>query len=83
MCGQWCVGYFYEIVNIRYIIDMIVFRQMWYIIIAEMFPRRLYLTVRRKYMRKQKIYPDTFVISYLYQGDASEKMEDTLQLWEF
>ena len=33
-------------------------------------------------MRKQKIYLDTSVISYLYQEDAPEKMRDTLKLWE-
>lgn len=33
-------------------------------------------------MRKLKVYLDTSVISYLYQEDALEKMEDTLQLWE-
>lgn len=33
-------------------------------------------------MRRQKIYLDTSVISYLYQEDAPEKMKDTLKLWE-
>lgn len=33
-------------------------------------------------MKKQKIYLDTSVISYLYQEDAPEKMDDTLKLWE-
>lgn len=33
-------------------------------------------------MRKLKIYLDTSVISYLYQLDAPDKMNDTLQLWE-
>ncbi|MCH5255293.1 MAG: PIN domain-containing protein [Lachnospiraceae bacterium] len=33
-------------------------------------------------MRKQKIYLDTSVVSYLYQEDAPEKMRDTLKLWE-
>lgn len=33
-------------------------------------------------MRKQKIYLDTSVVSYLYQEDAPEKMKDTLKLWE-
>jgi predicted nucleic acid-binding protein len=33
-------------------------------------------------MRKPKIYLDTSVISYLYQLDAPEKMNDTLALWE-
>lgn len=55
---------------------------MWYIMIAKMFPRRLYLKDRRKCMRRQKIYLDTSVISYLYQEDAPEKMKDTLKLWE-
>lgn len=33
-------------------------------------------------MRKLKIYLDTSVISYLYQKDAPEKMQNTLDLWE-
>lgn len=33
-------------------------------------------------MQKLKVYLDTSVISYLYQEDAPEKMQDTLQLWE-
>ena len=33
-------------------------------------------------MRKQKIYLDTSVVSYLYQEDSPEKMHDTLKLWE-
>jgi predicted nucleic acid-binding protein len=33
-------------------------------------------------MRKPKIYLDTSVISYLYQLDAPEKMNDMLALWE-
>ena len=33
-------------------------------------------------MKKQKIYLDTSVISYLHQEDAPEKMRDTLKLWE-
>jgi len=33
-------------------------------------------------MRKQKIYLDTSVISYLDQADAPDKMNDTLALWE-
>ena len=33
-------------------------------------------------MRKQKIYLDTSVVSYLHQEDAPEKMKDTLKLWE-
>ena len=33
-------------------------------------------------MRKLKIYLDTTVISYLYQQDAPDKMNDTLRLWE-
>lgn len=33
-------------------------------------------------MQNWKIYLDTSVISYLYQKDAQEKMQDTLQLWE-
>ncbi len=31
-------------------------------------------------MRKQKIYLDTSVVSYLHQEDAPEKLEDTLKL---
>ena len=30
-------------------------------------------------MKKQKIYHDTSVVSYLHQEDASEKMRDTLK----
>lgn len=33
-------------------------------------------------MRKLKVYLDTSVISYLYQIDSPEKMEETLQFWE-
>ncbi|MCM1399181.1 MAG: PIN domain-containing protein [Clostridium sp.] len=33
-------------------------------------------------MRKLKIYLDTSVVSYLYQPDAPEKMQNTLDLWE-
>ena len=33
-------------------------------------------------MKRYKVYLDTSVISYLYQLDAPEKMEDTLRLWE-
>lgn len=33
-------------------------------------------------MRKLKVYLDTSVVSYLYQVDAPEKMQDTLDLWE-
>ena len=33
-------------------------------------------------MKKQKIYLDTSVVSYLHQEDALEKMRDTLKLWE-
>lgn len=33
-------------------------------------------------MQKLKVYLDTSVISYLYQENAQEKMQDTLQLWE-
>ena len=33
-------------------------------------------------MRKLKVYLDTSVVSYLYQEDAPEKMQDTLSLWE-
>lgn len=33
-------------------------------------------------MQKLRVYLDTSVISYLYQEDAQEKMQDTLQLWE-
>jgi len=32
--------------------------------------------------RKQRIYFDTSVISYLYAPDTPEKMADTLRLWE-
>ena len=33
-------------------------------------------------MAKLKVYLDTSVISYLYQLDATERMEDTLEVWE-
>lgn len=33
-------------------------------------------------MKRYKVYLDTSVISYLYQLDAPEKMEDTLHLWK-
>jgi len=33
-------------------------------------------------VKKLKIYLDTSVISYLYQLDAPDKMNDTLALWE-
>ena len=33
-------------------------------------------------MAKLKVYLDTSVISYLYQLDAPERMEDTLEVWE-
>lgn len=33
-------------------------------------------------MRKLKVYLDTSVVSYLYQVDAQEKMQNTLDLWE-
>ena len=33
-------------------------------------------------MKRYKVYLDTSVISYLYQLDAPEKMEDTLRLQE-
>lgn len=33
-------------------------------------------------MRKLKVYLDTSVVSYLYQEDAPEKMQNTLDLWE-
>lgn len=33
-------------------------------------------------MRKLKVYLDTSVVSYLYQMDAPEKMQNTLDLWE-
>ena len=33
-------------------------------------------------MKKIKVYLDTSVISYLYQLDAFEKMEETKRLWE-
>ena len=33
-------------------------------------------------MRKLKIYLDTSVISHLYAPDTSDKMNDTLNLWE-
>lgn len=34
-------------------------------------------------MKTEKVYLDTSVISYLYQQDVPEKMEDTLKLWEY
>ena len=33
-------------------------------------------------MKKLKVYPDTSVISHLYQVDAPEKMEEIKKLWE-
>ena len=33
-------------------------------------------------MRKLKVYLDTSVVSYLYQVDAPEKMQNTLDLWK-
>lgn len=33
-------------------------------------------------MKQLKVYLDTSVISYLYQEDAFERMQDTLALWE-
>lgn len=33
-------------------------------------------------MRKFKVYLDTSVVSYLYQVDAPEKMQNTLDLWK-
>ena len=33
-------------------------------------------------MRKLKVYLDTSVVSYLYQVDAPEKMQNTFDLWE-
>ncbi len=33
-------------------------------------------------MRKLKVYLDTSVVSYLYQADAPEKIQNTLDLWE-
>lgn len=33
-------------------------------------------------MNRLKVYLDTSVVSYLYQEDAPEKMQDTLLLWE-
>lgn len=33
-------------------------------------------------MKKLKVYLDTSVVSYLYQKDAYERMQDTLALWE-
>jgi predicted nucleic acid-binding protein len=33
-------------------------------------------------MNKIKVYLDTSVISYLFQDDSPEKMNDTLKLWE-
>jgi predicted nucleic acid-binding protein len=39
--------------------------------------------LRERYVfMKKKVYLDTSVISYLYQLDAPEKMQDTLELWE-
>jgi len=34
-------------------------------------------------MRKLKIYLDTSAISHLYQPDASDKMNDTLEFWGY
>lgn len=36
----------------------------------------------RYQIKKLKVYLDTSVVSYLYQEDAPEKMQDTLSLWE-
>ncbi|MCM1540143.1 MAG: PIN domain-containing protein [Blautia sp.] len=33
-------------------------------------------------MKRLKVYLDTSVVSYLYQEDTPEKMQDTLALWE-
>ena len=33
-------------------------------------------------MKKLKVYLDTSVVSYLYQEDAFERMQDTLALWK-
>ena len=33
-------------------------------------------------MKKLKVYLDTSVVSYLYQKDSPEKMQDTLSIWE-
>ncbi len=33
-------------------------------------------------MKRLKVYLDTSVVSYLYQDDAPEKMQDTLSVWE-
>lgn len=33
-------------------------------------------------MRKLKVYLDTSVVSYLYQVDALERMQNTLDLWD-
>lgn len=33
-------------------------------------------------MKKLKIYLDTTIVSYLYQLDTPDKMQDTLKLWE-
>ena len=33
-------------------------------------------------MKKLKVYLDTSVVSYLYQEDTFERMQDTLALWE-
>lgn len=38
--------------------------------------------MRRAVMRKLKVYLDTSVVSYLYQSDAPEKMQNTLDLWK-
>lgn len=32
-------------------------------------------------MKKLKVYLDTSIISYLYQQDAPDKMNDTIRLW--
>lgn len=36
----------------------------------------------RYQIKKLKVYLDTSVVSYLYQEDALEKMQDTLSLWK-
>lgn len=33
-------------------------------------------------MRRLKVYLDTSVVSYLYQVDAPEKTQNTLELWK-
>ena len=33
-------------------------------------------------MKRLKVYLDTSVVSYLYQKDAPEKMQETLSLWK-